>query len=79
MTLEVELNERTMARLKQIAKGRHLTVEMVLKEIVERFLEAEASEDAVLGMFAQEPELMDAVVREAMDARESDRLRQPNG
>lgn len=79
MTIEIQLNERALARLKKIAEQKHVTIEKVLQDMIERLLEAQSSEDLVLGMFAQEPELMDDVVAEAMKARESDPLRQRDG
>ncbi len=79
MTVEVELNERTLIRLKQKAKERRLSIEMVLQDIVERFFEIEETDDPILGMFSQEPDLMDGVIAEAMEARENDPLRRPNG
>jgi hypothetical protein len=79
MTVEIELNERALARLKKIAEQKDVTIEKVLQDMVERALESQAAEDPILGMFAQEPELMDDVVAEAMKARESDPLRQRDG
>ena len=38
-----------------------------------------SSIDTMLGMFADEPELLDEVVESAMQARERDPLRQPVG
>ena len=78
MTVEVELNERTLMRLKQMAEVRRLSIEMVLQDIIEHFFDVEL-DDPILGMFSQEPELMDRVTVEAMEARENDPLRQPNG
>jgi len=79
MTVEVELNERTLMRLKQMAEVRRLSIEMVLQDIIEHFFDVEELDDPILGMFSQEPELMDRVTVEAMEARENDPLRQPNG
>jgi len=79
MTVEVELNERTLMRLKQMAEVRRLSIEMVLQDIIEHFFDVEELDDPILGMFSQEPELMDRVTVEAMAARENDPLRQPNG
>ncbi|MFO7917335.1 MAG: hypothetical protein R6V13_04595 [Anaerolineae bacterium] len=79
MTIEIELNERALARLRQMAENRNTTIERVLQDMVECVLESQASDDVVLGMFAQEPELIDEVVAEAMEARKSDPLRQHSG
>ena len=48
---------------------------MVLQDIVERFFEIEELDDPILGMFSQEPDLMDSVIAEAMKARENDPYR----
>jgi hypothetical protein len=75
MTVEVELNERTLMRLKQMAEARRLSIEMVLQDIIERFIDIEELDDPVLGMFSQEPALVDGVMVEAMEARENDPYR----
>jgi hypothetical protein len=79
MTVEIELNERTLMHLKRIARSRRMTIEMVLKAIIEREVEEETASNAILGMFSEEPDLMDTVAATAMETRTRDPLRQPNG
>ena len=78
ITLELHLDEQTFDRARQLAQARHSTVEAVITEIVATGL-SEALTDPWLGLFADEPEVLDAVVAAAMDARERDALRTTDG
>ena len=78
ITLELHLDEQTFDRARQLAQARRSTVEAVITEIVATGL-SEAVADPWLGMFADEPELLDTVVSSAMDTRERDTLRTNDG
>ncbi len=77
--LELHLDERTIERARDLAARQHLTVESLIGEIVKRLTTKIVVEDSILGMFSQEPELMDAVLENAMTARETDSLRVVHG
>lgn len=77
--LELQLDEQTLARALQLAASRHCTLKDLIKQIIEQLGADEAANDPILGMFADEPELMDQVMESAMTARELHPLRQPNG
>ena len=77
-TIELKLDDKTLERVKHIAARRRATVETFIEDMVQRLVTIEA-EDPLLGMFAQEPHLMDAVVASVMQARETDPLRLPVG
>ena len=62
-TVELHLNEQTYERVKHIAAGRRVTVEALIQDLVQRLVAIETADDPILGMFAEEPELMDAVIR----------------
>ncbi|MFP3896618.1 MAG: hypothetical protein ACLFV5_07275 [Anaerolineales bacterium] len=79
MTIEIELNERALARLKKMAEEKDVSIKKALQDIIEHVLEAQVPDDPILGMFAQEPELMDDAVADAMKARGRDPFRQCNG
>jgi hypothetical protein len=68
-TLELQLDERTLARVRQLAEYRRIAPEDLIQEMVAR-----AVNDPFLGMLADEPELIDRVTEEAMQTRE---LRSP--
>ncbi len=46
---------------------------------MQRLVAVESTGDPILGMFAQEPDLMDTVISAAMDTRETNPLRLPVG
>ena len=73
--VELHLDDQTFERVKHLAARRHGTVEALIQDLVQRLVAIETPADPVLGMFAQEPELMDAVTASAMNARETDPLR----
>jgi hypothetical protein len=78
-TIELQLDEQTLEQARRLARLRHATLETLIKEIIELLAVAEAAGDPVLGMFSQEPELIDRVIESAMMAREIDPLRLPSG
>lgn len=73
--IELELDEQTIARARELAEMRHCSLDQLIKELIEQGTKPTASSDTVLGMFADEPELLDEVVDSAMRARERDALR----
>ena len=77
MTIELQLDERTLELARRAAEFRHLTLEMLIQEIVRLLAASEVTDDPVVGMFSQEPELLDDVIASAMTARERDPLRLP--
>jgi hypothetical protein len=77
--IELHLDDQTFERVKHIAAGRRASVETLIQDLVQRLVAIEATDDPILGMFAQEPDLMDAVIAAAMTARETDPLRLPVG
>ena len=54
-------------------------MEQLLKELIEQLEVAPPTVDVFLGLFAQEPELIDQVVESVMQAREQHPLRQSGG
>ncbi len=78
-TVELQLNPQTLARARQLAIRRRCTLEELIEEIVKQFSTAEETvlevgkkmDDPILGMFADEPELMDEVLEDIMNSREA--------
>lgn len=77
--IEIRLDKETLERARRLAESRRCTLEQLVKELLEQAGVAEATSDPFLGMFAQEPELMDQVVESAMRAREEHLLRPTGG
>ncbi len=77
--IELELDEQTLERARRLAEARRCTVGQLLKELIEQLEVAPPAVDVFLGLFAQEPELVNQVVESVMQAREQHPLRQSGG
>ena len=77
--IELKLEGQTLERVQRLAESRRCTVEQLIKEVIEHLAGATTTDDVFLGMFAEEPELIDQVVESAMQAREEHPLRQSGG
>ncbi len=77
--IELELSEDTLHDARRSAEASHVALEQWLTEAVRRAARDLPSEDALLGLFADAPELMDAATEEALRAREQHPLRQAYG
>lgn len=77
--VQLQLDEITFKHAQRVAQKRHLTVEMLVKDIINFIATRLDTEDPYMGMFAQEPELIDQIVAAAMRSRETTPLRLPNG
>jgi hypothetical protein len=73
--VKLDLDNQTFESIQRIAARRRATVETLIQDLVRRLVAIETTDDPLLGMFAQEPDLMDAVTAAAMSARENDPLR----
>jgi hypothetical protein len=69
-TIELQLNERTLERARQVAAFHRCTLEELIQEIGNQLGKAQAASDPVRGRLAPEPELRDQVMAAAMQARE---------
>ena len=78
-TIKLQLDERTVERARHVAIAHDSTLEALVGEIVEMVAGTQATDDPLLGMFAQEPELINQVTESAMLARQVASLRLPNG
>ncbi len=74
-TIELHLKKRILDRARRLAQARHCKIEDVFEDAIERISPVEAPADPFLGMFKDEPELVDEVTRSAMEARERHPLR----
>jgi hypothetical protein len=78
-TIELQLDEETLARARRLAASRQVTLEQLLREVLAQLETQPLADDPILGMFADAPELMDEIVEEAMRARARDPLRSGAG
>ena len=78
-TVELQLDPKTLELARRLVASRRCTLEELITEAIEQLATVSAGEDAFLGMFAHEPELIDQVVESAMEAREIHPLRQTHG
>jgi hypothetical protein len=84
-TLALDLDAQTLARAREAAFGRGKTLERVVADVVRELASEDtaaggqrsesAERDRLFGLFSDQPELMDQVVKAAMTARERDTLR----
>ena len=77
--IELQLDEHTLARALKLAASRHCTLEELIKGIIEQMEMSRTADDPFLGMFSDEPELVDQVMVSTMMARKTHPLRQSNG
>lgn len=77
--IELELDEQTLEQAQRLAAAHHSSLETWLKQIIAQSVVVETVEDSLLGMFADEPELIDQIVEMAMKAREEAPLRSNYG
>lgn len=68
-TIELRLDKRTLDRARQLARARHCELEAVFAEAIERLPAVTMPDDPFLGMFRDEPDLVDEVTASAMAAR----------
>ncbi len=69
------LDEETLNLARQAALHQDLTLENMIVDMVVKPARSQEEKDPVLGMFSDEPELLDQVVVAAFNAREKDSLR----
>jgi hypothetical protein len=72
-TIALQLDEQTIERAQQLAKAQRRSLESLLVEMIEQWVTVENG-DSLLGMFADEPDVIDQVVESAMAARETHSL-----
>ncbi len=74
-TIELHLEKRILDRARRLAQARDCRIEDVFADAIERVPPVEAPADPFLGMFKDEPELVDEITRSTMEARERHPLR----
>jgi hypothetical protein len=78
--VELEIEERTLERARRLAASRHCSLGQLVSQALDQLgAPGHVTTNLVLGVFADEPELMDQVVESAMVAREQHPLRHAGG
>ncbi len=75
-TIELQLDTQTLENARRLAESRNCSLEELIKEVIARLWMAKTEIDPWLGMFADEPDLIDHVLASAMQARSEHPLRQ---
>ena len=75
MVIELALPNSTYLKLKQAAQQKHKTEAELALEAVRAYLAQWTKIDPLLGLYADEPELVDSVTQDAMQSRENTPLR----
>ena len=68
-TIELQLDKQTLDRARWLAELRHATLSELIVEAINKLAEAEPPKDRILGMFADEPEVIDEILEEIMSDR----------
>lgn len=71
-TVELRMDSRVLDRAKQLAKARDCSLDDLFASAIETISSTESPSQKVplLGFFEDEPELIDAITRSAMEDRE---------
>jgi hypothetical protein len=78
--IQLQLNSQTLRLARQIASAHQTTLETLIQEWVEQFARPPlVTEDPWWGLFAQDRDLLDQIVAEAMQNRQFQALRQTDG
>ena len=78
--LQIDLDDEVLSRAERLAGERGITIEQLLLELLEQALTPPPiANDPVLGLFSDEPDLMDQVTEDALRTRENWPMRLPHG
>lgn len=77
-TIQLDLPLTTYQALQQVAETAHKTETELIVEAVQAYLQQEQARDSLLGLFANEPELVERVAEDALQSREQSTLRLMN-
>jgi len=75
VTLKLSIPKRTYQAIRQVAEQKHKSETELVVEAVEDYLDRATQGDPLLGLFADEPDLIDEIASEAMRGRENTPLR----
>jgi hypothetical protein len=64
-TIQLHLDKPTLERVRQLSALRHCSLDELIKAMVEQTRIAAPANNNLVGMFADEPELMDQIIESA--------------
>ena len=70
-----ELDHKTLEIIRQLAEEHHCTIHELMSAAVQQIPDRPTNGDALLGLMADEPDLMDQVIESAYLARQQHPLR----
>lgn len=81
-TIELNLDDQTLAHARRVAESRKLSLEAMIAELVGRLDEAptppiDGGVGSIIGAMSDDADLLDQIVEEAMRSREDRRIGQP--
>jgi len=71
-TLELPVDITLLQKARQAAANRHETLESLIVILIERLAQ---QSDPIIGLFADEPDMMDAILEDVMATRQTTVLR----
>lgn len=76
-TEPIQIDERLLARARKLADERHCSVDEILREALDQMESPKRVAKSLIGLFADEPEILDQVIEDVYRTREHVGLRQP--
>ncbi len=77
VTVQVHLDEETLHRAQSVAEVRNCSIEDLLRDLLAGCVTGGTSKVPLLGMFADDPALIDEIVEAAMKDRAEQPMRRP--
>jgi hypothetical protein len=77
--IEIELDEQTLQRAKLLAESRRCTLPELIAEVIKLLAAAKVAKDPWMGLFADEPKLVDEILEEALRNRAAQLFNQTIG
>ncbi|KAB8318079.1 hypothetical protein SD81_022940 [Tolypothrix campylonemoides VB511288] len=74
--VELEIDKQTLERAKLLAETRKCTLAELIAEVIKLLAAANVTKDPWMGLFADEPELVNEILEEAMKNRASQSFHQ---
>ncbi len=77
--IELQLDEKTLEKAHWLAKSRHCDLSQLITDAIDQLAVTEADNYPLLGLYADEPELIDEILEEIMRDRAAHPLNQRFG
>ncbi len=78
-TIELQIEQKTLEQALALAKSRNLDLSQLIAYAIDKLAVAEPAKDRLLGLFADDPESVDAMLEEVMKDRAAHPLNQRFG